>query len=384
MIDVVGLEQSAREQTGLSDFGGDSYCEPLGVLVDALNGEARLSEFGIFAVKAMLSRRLAARLQITDYLAQNPEVANEPVSAPITVMGHGRSGTTYLHNLLHQDPALRALTVWEADAPVPPPTPDTYADDPRIEQTTMNLQAMYKMAPNLAAVSHHEATGATECLQLLELDFRSMGYVVMFSVPSYTRWLEGADVTPAYAWHRRALQVLQSLMPESRWALKSPAHLSGLDGLVRTYPDALLVATHRDPVKMVASMASLFVHLRAVRSDRVDLNECGRHAFHSTLDMQNRFDAFLDAKGEDSVVHIPYQQLIDEPIRAIEHIYSSARLEFSNEARSRMNGFTREQPQGKHGAHSYGLLEFGLDAEEIRGSFKSYIDRFDIQTDNRK
>ena len=104
-----------------------------------------------------------------------------------------------------------------------------------------------------------------------------MIYPTTHHVPSYQRWLDAADMRWVYASHRRWLQYLQWRCPAERWVLKSPGHLWALDALLAVYPDARIVQTHRDPLKVIASLASLVALLRGMASDRIDpqRHRCG-------------------------------------------------------------------------------------------------------------
>ncbi len=94
-------------------------------------------------------------------------------------------------------------------------------------------------------------------MTLFMYDLRTLALETQAHVPSYARWLEQADMAPAYAQHRLALQTLQSRQPTERWILKTPNHLWHLDALLAAYPDARIIWTHRDPGPVVTSLASL-------------------------------------------------------------------------------------------------------------------------------
>src|SRR5690606_42011327 len=103
-------------------------------------------------------------------------------------------------------------------------------------------------------------------------DFRSLIFATQYRVPSYTNWLlHEADMAPAYRWHRVFLQHLQSRCPGDRWVLKSPAHIWALPQLLAEYPDALLVQTHRDPLRIIASIGSLVARLRTIAAPETPL-----------------------------------------------------------------------------------------------------------------
>ena len=104
---------------------------------------------------------------------------------------------------------------------------------------------------------------AQECVRITGGEFRSMIFPVQFRVPTYDAWLlDEADLAPAYRWHRTFLQHLQARHPAPEWLLKSPAHLWHLDALAAEYPDAVIVQTHRDPLKVITSVSALAAHLR--------------------------------------------------------------------------------------------------------------------------
>ena len=88
------LLAAATEQTGLDDFGGDTFREGLEVYCESVRSEARLNEVGAVAVPANAVSSLANRLKVVDWAARHPDVATEPVVAPLVVIGMFRAGTT--------------------------------------------------------------------------------------------------------------------------------------------------------------------------------------------------------------------------------------------------------------------------------------------------
>ena len=199
------------------------------------------------------------------------------VEHPIFIVGQPRTGTTILYDLLAQDPALRAPLTWEVDRPVPPPETATYASDPRIAEVQATLDLVETVMPGFTSFHPMGALLGQECVRITGADFRSMIFPTQYRVPTYDRWLlHDADLAPAYRWHRRFLQHLQSRHPADQWLLKSPAHLWHLDALAAEYPDAVIVQTHRDPLKVIASGCALTAHLRRHGQRRVLGHRGGR------------------------------------------------------------------------------------------------------------
>jgi len=242
----------ARARLGLpdrgpSDIGGDETLEPLDVLLPALEREAHLTLLGRWLTRRFLLRLLTVRMHLERYAREDPAVRDEPVAAPVVVTGPPRSGTTLLHGLLAQDPALRAPLGWELLWPVPPPAPaapangtddtaDEMADDPRIALAEEELRAFAAVRQNLDAIHEYGARNPKECLSAMSFAFRSEEFTARYRVPSYATWLRACDMKPAYAMHRLVLAVLQRRGPRRRWVLKSPVHLHSLERCARDLP----------------------------------------------------------------------------------------------------------------------------------------------------
>jgi hypothetical protein len=275
-LDQESLLEEAMRNTGLSDFGDDSFREGLSVLLASLEEEARLNEFGrLFAHKEIL-RHLENRLKVTADWKRYPEMAEVEIVQPIFVVSLPRSGSTILHELLAQDPDNRTIATWECNLPSPPPETATFDSDPRIAQWEVEIARTHgSEVPDFAAMHPMGARLPEECLTVMALEFRSQVFAYQFNVPSYEAWLEGQDLLPVYAAHRRRLQGMQWRCPRKRWVLKAVGHLWGLKEIFEIYPDARVVQTHRDPLKVIASLTSLLSMGLGMTSHHVEPHAIG-------------------------------------------------------------------------------------------------------------
>lgn len=211
-------------------------------------------------------------------------------------------------------------------------------------------------------------------------EFASLLFHSTWRVPSYQAWLEVADLRPVYAAHRRQLQYLQWRCPGERWVLKSPGHLWSLDALLDVYPDARVVQTHRDPCRVLASLASLVTTLRSVFADGVEAREVGADWAERLADGLRRTLEVRDAGGlpRERVVDVHYAGLVGREIDTVRWIYERFGLELSAEAEERMRRYLAANPAGAHGVHDYSLAAAGLDLERERRRFAFYAERFDV------
>ena len=372
------------EATGLDDFGEDTWREGLERLTSALRDEARLHELGVFVAADDIRMHLTNRLQVTDWHRRHPEMAEVDVTPPIVVVGQGRTGTTILHDLLAQDPAHRVPLTWEVDAPCPPPETATYDTDPRIAEAQARADGSEALIPGFQAIHPMGALLSQECVRITAGDFRSMIFPTVFAVPSYARWLlDEADMASAYRWHRRLLQLLQWRHPGERWVLKSPGHIWCLDALLAEYPGALLVQTHRDPLRIIASLGSLLGTLRQLGSDEHAIAPAAAEFADYVLDGLDRSVTAREngTVAADRVVDVTFAAFMEDPFGAIGGIYDRFGLEFTSEAEMRMRAFLDAHPNGAYGAHRYRFADTGLDEGQLRERARRYQDYFAVPSE---
>ncbi|MEW6273004.1 MAG: sulfotransferase [Thermodesulfobacteriota bacterium] len=379
-LEAAQLLEAAGRRTGLDDFGDEAFREPFGRLVRALDGEARLNLVGRIAARQDLLRLLSNRLRMINDAKRHPGILDEPIRRPIFVTGLPRTGTTLLHGLLAQDPSSRAPLTWEMMFPSPPPRRRPGQRDRRAALAERQIRWFHRLSPEFRAIHPTGAELPEECLVIASHAFMSFQFQTMYDVPSYESWLEQQDLRPAYHWHRRFLQQLQWRSPAARWVLKAPAHLFGFAALLDAYPDAAIVLTHRAPLEVVGSLASLTTVLRSTFSDDVD-------PFTVGAEMTLRWSAALfgalrlrDAGrvAPERIVDVLYPELTRDPIGVVDAIYRAFGLDLTAEVEARMRAFLAANPKDKSGRHRYTLGEFGLDAREEARRYARYTERFGL------
>jgi hypothetical protein len=370
---------------GSDDFGEPSWQEGLDVLLDGYANEARLSDIGVEIAATGVVDYLTTRLGITAWRAEHPEVAEGGIDHPIFIVGQPRTGTTILYDLLALDPELRAPLTWEVDKPLPPPETATRATDPRIEEVDAVLSMADALMPGFTSFHPMGARLAQECVRITGGDFRSMIFPVQYRVPTYNRWLlHETDMAPAYRWHRQFLQHLQSRDPAPQWLLKSPAHLWHLDALAAAYPDAVIVQTHRDPLKVITSVSALSAHLRRMASDDVDIVEIGAEYAE---DIFEGLDRGMDARARsvippERIVDVHFQRFIADPIETVREIYVALGRELAEPTAQKMWDFLAQNPgDGGGGGTRYRFADTELDADALRERAQTYQQYFDVASE---
>jgi len=369
---VEELHASAAKLIGLDDFGpdDDNYREALAVLLDSYRREADLTPLGSKMCRFFLRGALVARLLSEAAWKQYPQHADVAIRQPIFVTGLVRTGTTALHRLLGADPAHQGLQMWLAEYPQPRPPRETWESNPIHRQIAERFSRHHKENPGYTGLHFMAADELEECWQLLRQSFHSVSYETLAHLPSYAHWLSQQDWVPAYRRHRKNLQLIGLHDADKRWVLKNPSHLFALDALMATYPDALVVQTHRPVETIMASMCSLAQHTTEGWSTTFVGAQIGADAMETWSRGLQRFNAARAKYKPDQFYDVDYDDFIADPIGTVAGIYRRLGVTLTQEARVAMQRSHAQSQTGPRAPkHLYSLADYGLTPELVKERF---------------
>jgi hypothetical protein len=380
---VDDLVARACQRAGLDDFGGDSWREGLGLLVESCESAPGVNPGGREFVYGQFVDALWNRLRVVDYVKRHPEVLDEQVERPLVVLGLPRTGTSLASYLLDQDPLRRSLLTWEAEDSVPPSTPDTLRTDPRCLKKKAELEVLAEglKAANIPLVHWDEADGPTECVFVQNQDFKSYLWEAFMPTPSYADWLLHTDMTSAYAYERMVLQVLQSRAPGT-WSLKMPSHAVYIETLLATYPDVRIVWAHRDPFKSTASFLRLNYLSRAATGADVDIAVTVGNVLRQLKEHINRPLATRRRIGADRFFDLHYADLMCDPVAVMRALYDWAGDDLTASTEQAMLDWLDVHPQDRHGVAPYSLDGSGVTRADLEPIFDEYLSAFDIELED--
>lgn len=374
------LVEQACEATGLDDLGGGSYREGLDVLVDDLNAGAAKgwhSDSGIVRSAHDISHWLKNRLKVEEYLKQNPDLLDRPIERPVFVMGVPRTGTTLMSNLLAADPARRSPLTWEIDDPVPPATGATLTTDPRAVARLAQEKAALAANPGMAKYYRGSAIYPNECVFFMAHDFKTLMIESKGKLPGYREFIFSCDMTSAYEYHKKFLQVLQQ-HAGGVWNVKKPSHALWLETIFQIYPDARVVWTHRDPFTATGSLCSIIGLSHQAHMREVDTEWLGENYSWQAAEHANRIMDFRDKHGEDRIIDVHYSDLVSDPVGETKKLYAKLGDEWTPAAEAGIQGWVDDNPQNKFGKHEYKLAQYGLSMEKLAPMFERYLSRYDV------
>jgi len=378
MLDAAAIIAEAEAEAGIAD-SEPGIGKNLQRLVAALNSTFPTSPEGGAMVRAMLVKDTVNRLESLKWVRDQPEIAEEPITAPVFLMGLPRSGTTYFQYLFDRDHRFRLIRTWQSLMPSPPPG----ADPASVEQRRVAFAKMQQGRVHFEgfeALHLYDDDGSDECHAFLEQSFGAVGLNNLYRVPEYFDYLmDEADLAETYRVHKRQLQCLQWRQERKPWALKYPNHVIALSEILEVYPDARFVMTHRDPVQTLASICKMTFSLRSMRAaEPVDKHEVGRDMLHFISRHIDRIMAFDAGPHGARIVHVDYYALVADPVREMHAIHRGLEIDTPADVARSVADWHAANPKNARGRNEYTLGEYGLDDAAVAERFGDYMRRFAI------
>lgn len=380
-LDVQQMCALARRQTGLHDFGDPWFLKPLAVLVEALKEEAALNPVGRFAATGQFLKVMRERLWAQHWFESEREILAEPLEPPVIVVGSMRSGTTRLHRLLAADERFEHLRFFETVCPVPRPEFRPGDHDRRPREAGRLLSAVHRFNPRTAIIHPTGPFEPEEELGLLVASAWGMKHEAQWRIPSYGRWAENEDATPAYQHVARLLRLVRWARggtTRKPWVLKTPQHMLDLPALLSVFPDARLIFIHRDPERVVGSSCSLVWNQMTIHSDKADPYWIGQHWLHKTGLQLDRMQAARSPFDPDRRIDVLYRDMDADWQGVMQRVYAFLDMDIAPALPAMKQYVNKARSQHPWQHHHYELSSFGLNSGAVGERFEDYMQAFDL------
>ena len=326
---------------------------------------------GRLMTREELLRGLRTRLLLAAERRRDPSVADEVIEAPIVITGPARSGTTILFELLALDPGLRSPIAADVLHPA-----SAAPCEARLAMAEAEQELWADVQPEFASMHELRADLPVECITLSSPSFGGSHWSMVLNDPG--GW--APDIEADLAFHRAVLQSVQHGEPPRRWVLKTPGYLFLLDDLLRAYPDASVVFTHRDPAKTMPSTVSTTAMVQWLRTDHVELDGLAALIGALFADALNtvarRRDDGLDRRAAAVTSGSPTSW----PTRSPPSATPTPRSVASSTRRTPRRSPTTSPPSRAASTASTATRprDWGFDVDALRSELAPYLDRFAV------
>jgi len=348
-----GARAEAAEHGGRSAEDVADFRARLEHLCAALQAEADLNPLGRAMAWGQLSRVVRNRLALGALWQERPHLIETPLAAPIIVVGHMRSGTTRIQQLLAADPAHAHTRYCDAYHPVPAPLGLNRV------KAALELALLGLLNPWMQTIHPMAPAAVEEELAWLSAALHHSIYESQWHIPAYSAWSEARDAAPIYREFVRILKTDAATrgLAERPRVLKVPAFAEDLSTLLALFPDARLVIAERDHAAVLRSAVSLAANQMALQSDSCDLASIEARWRHKIALREARMAAAL-AGWQGPVARACFDALNADWQAAMSAIYADLGLALTPAALAAMRKVMAASADGHHHAHAAQLARF--------------------------
>lgn len=243
---------------------------------------------------------------------------------PLFVLGHWRTGTTHLHNVLSQDPQFSFVSTFHTILPGAfllgrgPIQPLLAAAMP--EKRPMDN---VRMGPELPQEEEMAMCNITP------YSFYVGWYFPRRMPELFRRYVlfEDTDPREVQAWQQAYQTLLRKAMylnPGRRLVLKSPTNTGRIPQLLELFPDAKFIHIHRDPYRVYKS--TVLLHQRVFESvalQSISREEIERNVLDFFKRLTEKYYADRDLIPKGNLVEIAYEDLVADGMGTLESIYAA-------------------------------------------------------------
>lgn len=373
------LIKKAEQATGLSDFGDEWFFPNIDVFIESLNSQARLSSEGYYGAEQMIIGALVNRLRHKNLIKMNPQILDETVDVKAVLTGLPRTGSTMLHRMLASAPELTSVKWFEAQNYTPLENEDYNDPTPRKDIAKDILNFMLKKIPELMSIHPMDIDQADEEVIILGQLFSSSMLESTYFVPDYANWLNNQNPGKSYSDLIEILQSLQWQDPSRKnksWILKTPGHLMSLGAVVKYFPGAKIIMTHRDPVSTVPSYCSMESTLYKMNTDIISDFEIGNYWLDRLSEWLNNFIEVRNSIPDDRFIDINYLDLVEAPEKIGTQVLKSIHINGDILTKEMMENWIKANKRENRQKHNYKLSDYGLTRESISNKFKDYTEKY--------
>jgi hypothetical protein len=293
---------------------------------------------------------------------------------PLFILGHWRSGTTLLHELLVLDPRHTYPTTYECFAP------NHFVITESVATRLLGfLLPARRPMDNMPAGWHRPQEDE---FALCNLGLPSPYLTIAFpnEPPQDQEYLtlEHVPANDLARWKKKFLRFLQEINYRSkrpqRIVLKSPPHTGRIKVLLEMFPDAKFVHIVRDPFVVFPSTVHLWKTLYSSQGmQKPTFAGLDKHVFDNFTQMYERFEADRHRIPSENFCEIRYEDLITDPVAGIRQVYEKLSLGGYDEALPALQAFVAATKG--YETNKYRELEPAL-RDQIATRWATYIQQY--------
>jgi hypothetical protein len=307
--------------------------------------------------------RLKYDKKIDKMTVQNP---------PVFIIGHWRSGTTYLHELLSKDPQFCYVSLWNTLLP----------DSGLILEPMKRFLARFLPSERPMDAIKVEMDGPYEdeagLAVLYPWSFFHCLHFPRNAEELYLKSIHFQGLSPAERnqWKAVYLRFIKMVMftnEGKRFLSKNPPNTARITTLLELFPEAKFIHIYRSPYLVYLSTKKMRHNvLDKLALQNASEDEIEQQVLQNYIRLMNSYFEQKETIKKGNFVEIKYEDLIADPVKQVKQIYSTLKLPGFKDALPEMQKYLEKQSE-------YKTNVYAIDDEivnHVKENWKFTIDRW--------
>lgn len=304
--------------------------------------------------KAMLVSMVAEPFRWVENWKYGKAVAQTPITSdPVFILGHWRSGTTYLHNLMSQDLDMAYVTTYQSVFP------NQLLSSRWLFRTLMNAK-MPKKRPadgvELGADYPQEEEFALG-------DSNPYGFYNFWYFPKYTKeycdkfiCLDNFTDKERARWKRDyelfAKKTLFNQQPSTRFLSKNPPHTGRIPMLLELFPNAKFVHIYRNPITVFLSTYNFFTKtIPPLKFQDITDQEMEDNILYVYKRVMEKYEQDKHLIPAGNLIEVKYEEFEEAPFENLKEIYAKLHIPNFEKYQDRFSRYIDSQQRFKVNKH---------------------------------
>jgi hypothetical protein len=317
----------------------------------------------LFTAPARILFKIKYDTKIDNSILQHP---------PVFIIGHWRSGTTYLHELLSKDPQFCYTSLWNTLLP----------DSFLILGPIKNFLSRFLPFERPMDAIKVEMDGPYEDEAALAVlnpwSFFHCLYFPRNAEEQYQKSIHFQDLSSEErnqwkATYHKFIKTVMLAHQGKRFLSKNPPNTARITTLLELFPEAKFIHIYRSPYMVYLSTKKMRMRvLDKLALQNASEEEIEKQVIHNYIRLMNSFFEQKEHIQNDRFVEIKYEDLISEPIEQVRHIYATLNLPGFEKAMPEMVKYLKQQSEYKTNVYT---IDDNI-VHQVNENWKFAIDRW--------
>ncbi|MFX1313183.1 MAG: sulfotransferase [Promethearchaeota archaeon] len=253
---------------------------------------------------------------------------------PIFILGHWRSGTTHLHNLLTQDPQFGYITMLEASFP------KSFLITNFFKFFMKSFLPKKRPMDNMEMGLNFPQEEEMAISNLIPFSFYNALYFPEKLMENYYKYicLDQLSKKVLEKWQNAYLYLLKKTtlnVNGKQLVLKNPANTARISLLLKLFPNAKFIHIYRNPYVVFVSMKNFYeTTIKQFMLQDVSISEIEKFILIIYKQMMEKYFREKKLIPKENLIEVKFEDLEKDPINILGRIYEHLKLKGFNNVRT--------------------------------------------------